>query len=84
MILKFLLEPLILLAEFIVNLVPAFPRFDSLQANLSPIAYILQFVNIFVDLQFLSKCMLIILVVYNLKFGWSILMFVIKKIPGIS
>ena len=84
MIVQFLCEPLIILAEFLVSLFPAFPRFDDLSVSLSPIAYIIRFVNLFINLKTVSLCLLVILVVYNIKFGWSILMWVIRKIPGMS
>ena len=84
MILQFLCEPLILLAEFLVGLFPAFPRFDSLAVTLNPIAYVIRFLNLFVSMQMVSRCLLIILIIYNIKFGWSILMWVVRKIPGIS
>lgn len=84
MILQFLCEPLIVLAEFLVGLFPAFPRFDSLAVTLDPIAYIIRLLDMFVSLELVSRCLLAILVVYNIKFGWSILMWVIRKIPGIS
>ena len=77
MILQFLCEPLIVLAEFL-------PRFDSLTVTLNPIAYVIRFLNLFVSMQMVSRCLLIILIIYNIKFGWSILMWVIRKIPGVS
>lgn len=84
MILQFLFEPLIVLAEFLVGLFPAFPRFDNLAVTLDPIAYIIRFLDMFVSLELVSRCLLAILVVYNIKFGWSVLMWVIRKIPGVS
>ena len=84
MILQFLCEPLIVLAEFLVGLFPAFPRFDNLAVTLDPIAYIIRFLGMFVSLELVSRCLLTILVVYNIKFGWSVLMWVIRKIPGVS
>ena len=84
MILQFLCEPLIVLAEFLVGLFPAFPRFDSLTVTLNPIAYVIRFLNLFVSMQMVSRCLLIILIIYNIKFGWSILMWVILKIPGVA
>lgn len=84
MILQFLCEPLIVLAEFLIKLFPAFPRFDSLAAALDPIAYVVRFLNLFVSMQTLSRCLLVILLVYNIKFGWSVLMWVLRKIPGVS
>ena len=84
MILQLLCEPLIVLAEFLVRLFPAFPRFDNLAVTLDPIAYIIRFLDMFVSLELVSRCLLTILVVYNIKFGWSILMWVVRKIPGVS
>lgn len=84
MILQFLCEPLIVLAEFLVGLFPAFPRFDNLAVSLSPIAYVVKFLDMFISMKTVSACLLVILIVYNIKFGWSVLMWVIRKIPGIS
>ncbi|MCI8349799.1 MAG: hypothetical protein HFJ86_11730 [Oscillospiraceae bacterium] len=84
MILQFLAEPLIALAEFLVGLFPAFPRFDSLAVTLDPVAYVIRFMDLFVSMKTVSRCLLVILIVYNIKFGWSILMWIIRKIPGVS
>lgn len=84
MLLQFLCEPLILLAEFLVGLFPAFPRFDGLAVTLDPIAYIIRYLDLFISMQTVSGCLLVILVIYNIKFGWSAIMWVIRKIPGIS
>lgn len=84
MILQFLAEPLIALAEFLVGLFPAFPWFDSLAVTLDPVAYVIRFMDLFVSMKTVSRCLLVILIVYNIKFGWSILMWIIRKIPGVS
>lgn len=84
MILQFLAEPLIALTEFLVGLFPAFPRFDSLAVTLDPVAYVIRFMDLFVSMKTVSRCLLVILIVYNIKFGWSILMWIIRKIPGVS
>ena len=84
MILQFLCEPLIVLAEFLIGLFPAFPRFDSLATALDPIAYLIRFLDLFISMQTVSRCLLVILIVYNIKFGWSILMCILRKIPGVS
>ena len=84
MLLQFLCEPLILLAEFLLGLFPAFPRFDSLAVTLDPVAYVIRFMDLFVSMKTVSRCLLVILIVYNIKFGWSILMWIIRKIPGVS
>ena len=58
--------------------------FDGLLVALGPVAYIIRFLDLFVSMEMVSRCLLIILVIYNIKFGWSILMWVIRKIPGVS
>ena len=40
--------------------------------------------DLFVSMKTVSRCLLVILIVYNIKFGWSILMWIIRKIPGVS
>ena len=84
MILQFLTEPLIALAEFLVSLFPAFPRFNSLAVTLDPVAYVIRFMDLFISMKTVSRCLLVILIVYNIKFGWSILMWIVRKIPGVS
>jgi len=84
LILRFLCEPLILLAEFLVGLFPTFPKLTNLAVALDPIAYVIRFLDLIVSMQMVSRCLLIILIIYNIKFGWSVLMWVIRKIPGVS
>lgn len=84
MLLRLICEPLIILAEFLIGLFPAFPRFDALTAALDPIAYVIRFLDLFISMRTVSRCLLIVLIIYNIKFGWSILMWVIRKIPGVS
>lgn len=84
MLLQFFCEPLILLAEFLVGLFPAFPRFDGLVVTLDPIAYTIRYLDLIISMRTVSGCLLAILVVYNIKFGWSVLMWVVRKIPGVS
>ena len=51
---------------------------------LGPVAYIIRFFDLLVSMEMVSRCLLVILVIYNIKFGWSVLMWVIRKIPGVS
>ena len=72
------------LAHFLINLFPKFPSFNGLNASMSPLLYVVKFVNMFISVSLLSRCMIILLIVYNLKFVWSIFMWLIRKIPGVS
>ena len=60
------------------------PASNGLNASMSPLLYVVKFVNMFISVSLLSRCMIILLIVYNLKFVWSILMWLIRKIPGVS
>lgn len=84
MILEFIFNLLFALANFIVGLFPEFPSFDSLNVTLAPLLYVLRMVNMFISIRLIGACLMIILIVYNIKFVWSILMWIIKKIPGVS
>lgn len=72
------------IAGFFIGILPQFPSFDGLYINLQPLLTALLQINTFVDLKVLQTCLLIILVVYNIKFLWSIVMWIVRKIPGVS
>lgn len=72
------------LASFVVGALPTFPSFTSLNVSLSPILYVFRLINLLVSVKLVGNCLIIILVVYNAKFVWSIFMWVIRKIPTIS
>lgn len=72
------------LASFIVGAFPTFPSFTSLNVSLSPILYVFRLVNLLISVKLVGNCLIIILVVYNAKFIWSIFMWLIRKIPFIS
>ena len=73
-----------MIIELFFNIFPKFPSFDGLNASMSPLLYVVKFVNMFISVSLLSRCVIIVLIVYNLKFVWSILMWLIRKIPGVS
>ena len=84
MIIELVFNIFFALAHFLINLFPKFPSFDGLNASMSPLLHVVKFVNMFISVSLLSRCMIILLIVYNLKFVWSILMWLIRKIPGVS
>lgn len=84
MILEFLCNILFALTYFLVGLFPKFPSFSNLNVSLAPLFYIINFGNMFVDVRTVSTCLIVILVVFNIKFVWSILMWLVRKIPGVS
>lgn len=70
--------------SFIIGLIPKFPSFSSLNVSLAPVFYVFNFVNLFINVKTIGSCLLVVLVVYNLKFIWSALMWLVRKIPGVS
>ncbi len=72
------------LAKLFIGLFPTFPSFGRIRVSQTPLVQAISQLGRFVDLHVLSTCLLIILVVYNIKFVWSILMWIIRKIPGVS
>ena len=84
MIVEFFCNLFFSMAHFLINLLPKFPSFSGLNVSMSPLFYVVRLLNMFVSLPVVSKCLLIVLVVYNLKFIWSIFMWLLRKIPGVS
>lgn len=72
------------LISFILGLLPAFPSFDAIEISLLPMLYVFGLVNNFVSISLLGSCLLLILVVYNIRFVWSIFTWLLSKIPFIS
>lgn len=84
MVLEFLCNILFALAYFLVGLFPKFPTFSELNIDFSPVYYVVSLLNTFVSFRVLGVCAITILIVFNIKFVWSILMWLIRKIPGVS
>lgn len=84
MILEFICNILFKLAHLFISLIPKFPAFEQLNVSLAPVFYVIKLFNIFVSVRTLSVCLITILIVYNIKFVWSILMWLVRKIPGVS
>ena len=50
------------LAHFLINLFPKFPSFNGLNASMSPLLYVVKFVNMFISVSLLSRCVIIVLI----------------------
>lgn len=84
MITRFLCDIFFAVVRFMVWLLPTFPSFEGLNTALGPVLYCLKLVNMFVSVRLVGSCFLMILVIYNIKFIWSLLMWLVRKIPGVS
>lgn len=84
MILAFVCNIFFALCHLFLNLLPKFPSFEALNVNLSPVFYVIKFINAFINIRVVGMGLVIVLIIYNLKFVWSILMWLVRKIPGVS
>lgn len=72
------------LANLLLGILPTFPSFETLNVSIASVLYVFGLVNNFVSVSLLGNCLLIILIVCNIRFVWSILMWLVRKIPFIS
>jgi hypothetical protein len=84
MIIEFIFNAIFFILNFLIGLFPRFPSFKSLEVSLQPVYYVLSFINTFISLKAVSMGLVIVLLIYNLKFVWSIIMWLVRKIPGVS
>lgn len=84
MIIELICNVFFFLANLLVSILPTFPSFERFNVDLSPFFAVIKLVNTFVDIRVLGACLVIVLFIYNIKFVWSILMWLIRKIPGVS
>lgn len=69
---------------FIIGLFPALPDMSGFFTYLTPLSNVINKVGMFIDLSVFSACMAIIFIVYNARALWALVMWVVRKIPGVS
>jgi hypothetical protein len=69
---------------WIINLIPPFPDFSGLISGLDSFLDVAAKCNLVVSMPLVGTCLLIILAVYNIDFVFSFLMWIVRKIPGMS
>ena len=82
MIVQGVLSLVKLLLSGLFAIIPDIPAFDT--GSLDGFFDIIQTANAFIDFKAVGICLGVILVIYNINFIWSLVMWVIRKIPGIS
>lgn len=70
--------------NIIVSIFPQFPSFEQMNIDLSPMFSVIRLANTFINVSLLGICLTVVLFVYNIKFVWSIIMWLVRKIPGVS
>lgn len=69
---------------FIIGLMPSVPDVSGLVSFINPVFSLLGGLNNFVSVSLVGTCLVILFVCMNIEFIWGIIMWVIRKIPGVS
>lgn len=84
MIIEAIMDALKSLILFVIGLLPAGPDLSFVTDWMQPFVAVLRSVNQFLHLPTIAVCLLAIFVCYNARLIWSIVMWVVRKIPGVS
>lgn len=69
---------------FVIGLFPSLPDMSFLIQPFQTVIDIIYTVNIFVDVRALGFCFVVLIIFFNIEFLWGVIMWVIRKIPGVS
>lgn len=72
------------LVLFIIGLFPTLPDMSFLSSSIQPVINVLASIDSFVSVPLVAGCFVALIVFMNIDFVWSIIMWVIRKIPGVS
>lgn len=84
MILEFIMNVLKSFLLFVIGLFPSIPDASWLYGSLSPVVKVIASVDSFVDVGTVGLCLSLMLVFMHIDVVWGIIMWVIRKIPGVS
>jgi len=70
---------------FLIALISLLPRFPTVRLDfLDGVFQLLSLTDLLIDVRVLAGCLATIILVYNIEFFWSIIMWVVRKIPGVN
>ena len=84
MIVKLLMELLKALILFVLSLFPRLPDFAFMRDYVQSFVDLIHAANLAVSIPVVGTCLLLIIICYNLRAVWSVIMWVVRKIPGVS
>lgn len=84
MIVKLLMDLLKFLLLFVISLFPALPDMSGLIQSLDSVLSVLKSINFVVSVSLVGWCVSFLFIFSNIEFIWSIIMWVVRKIPGVS
>ena len=82
MIIQALLSAIRFLVIALISLLPPIPtiRLDFLDG----VFQLLSLTDLLVDVRVLASCIAVLLFVMNIQFFWGLIMWVVRKIPGVG
>lgn len=84
MILELVMNVLKSFLLFVIGLFPSVPNVSWLTGYLVPVANVIASVDCIVDVGTVCLCMSLLLIFSHIDLVWGIIMWVIRKIPGVS
>ncbi|WMJ84287.1 hypothetical protein ACS3UN_07980 [Oscillospiraceae bacterium LTW-04] len=84
MIVEGILNLLKTLVLFVLNLFPDLPDTSFVNGFFDPVVKVINNANVWIHVPTVSTCFVLILLCYNARAIWSVVMWVIRKIPGVS
>lgn len=84
MILQAILSVLKALILFVIGLFPKLPDVSFIRGYVVPFVELARSVNMVLDVKVVGSCLTLILLVYNARAIWSIIVWAVRKIPGVS
>ena len=76
-----LLKALILI---FLGLFPKLPAFTFMLDSMQSFVDLIHAANLAISIPVAGTCLLLIIICYNLRAVWSVIMWVVRKIPGVS
>ena len=84
MVLQAVLDVLKALILFVIGLFPKLPDVSFIRSYVSSFVELARSVNMVLDLKVVGSCFTLILLVYNARAVWSVIIWAVRKIPGVS
>lgn len=84
MILELVMNVLKAFLLFIIGLFPVLPDMSWLTGKISPVIQLISGIDAFIDVGVFALCCSLLLIFSHVDLVWGIVMWVIRKIPGVS
>ena len=84
MIVEGILNAIKLFLKFLINLFPTLPAFEDSSGFLNKLGEVVGYANLFCYLNVVLSCLVLCFVVANARAIWALIMWIVRKIPGVS